>query len=133
MTGRASVEDVAKTLRKVLPEARLHRIPTHPERREILLAVLCVGLKRRYPYSEPELNDVLKDRLAELNADVDHVSCRRFMVDLGFIRRHRAGIRYFLNYPKVESTLSDDAMDAAQGLVEEALAFNRKRRRRLAS
>lgn len=126
MTTRASVEVVSTILRKALPEARLHRIPRHPEHRDVVLAILCLGMRRRYPYSETEFNELLITELAELRADVDHVTCRRYMVDLGFVKRDRAGIRYFLNYPKVESTLSDEAMASASELVEKALV-NRKR------
>ena len=126
MTTRASVEVVSTILRKALPEARLHRIPRHPEHRDVVLAILCLGMRRRYPYSETEFNKLLITELAALSADVDHVTCRRYMVDLGFVKRDRAGIRYFLNYPKVESTLSDEAMASASELVEKALV-NRKR------
>ena len=124
MTSRASAEAVASVLRKALPEAKLNRIPRHPERRDIVLAILCLGMQRRYPYSEIEFNEYLESALAELHASVDHVTCRRYMVDLGFVKRDRAGTRYFLNYAKVESTLSDDAMASANELVEKALAFH---------
>ena len=129
MTNRASVQTVAAALKKSLPEAQLIRIPRHPERRNIVLAILCLGLRRRYPYKENEINDYLKSALAEFNSRVDHVTCRRYMIDLGFVKRDRAGIRYFLNYPKVESTLSEEAMESAQDLVEQALA-NRRRKPR---
>ncbi len=91
MTNRASREAVAVALKKALPEARLMRIPRHPERREIVLAILCLRMRRRYPYAEAELNGYLQGALAELHASVDHVTCRRYMVDLGFVKRDRAG------------------------------------------
>jgi len=129
MSNRASVQTVAEALKKSLPEAQLIRIPRHPERRNIVLAILCLGLQRRYPYKENEFNDYLKSALAEFNSRVDHVTCRRYMVDLGFVKRDRAGIRYFLNFPKVESTLSEEAMASARDLVEQALAHRRRRSR----
>jgi hypothetical protein len=109
-----------------MPEAKLSRIPRHPERRDIVLAILCLEMRRRYPYAETEINEYLARALAALRANVDHVTCRRYMVDLGFMKRDRAGTRYFLNYPKLEATLSAEAIDAANNLVEDALAFRRK-------
>ena len=113
-----------------MPEAKLSRIPRHPERRDIVLAILCLEMRRRYPYTETEINEYLARALAALRANVDHVTCRRYMVDLGFMKRDRAGTRYFLNYPKVEATLSTEAIDAANKLVEHALAYRRKPSRR---
>jgi hypothetical protein len=130
VASRASSETVASTLRKSLHEAKLPRIPRHPERRDIVLAILCLGMQRRRAYAETEFNEYLEGALAELRANVDHVTCRRYMVDLGFVKRDRAGARYILNYPKVESTLSDDAMAAAGKLVEDALSFRKGSSRR---
>jgi hypothetical protein len=114
MTGRASAETVSRVLGRVLTQGGLSRIPRHPERRDIVLAVLCVGLRRRVPYTEIEFNDLLESGLAGLKARVDHVTCRRYMVDYGFVKRDRAGKRYFLNYPKLESALTDEAMRSAR-------------------
>ncbi len=114
-------------LRKVLPEASLSRIPRHPEHRNIVLAIFCLGLRRRYPYSEVELNDLLQKQLDLMCAGVDYVTCRRYLVDFDFVKRDRAGTRYFLNYPKVESTLSGDAMASASELIKDALKARRRR------
>jgi len=66
-----------------------------------------------------EFNELLEGELAKMHARVDHVTCRRYMVDFGFVKRDRAGTRYFLNYPKVESTLSDEAIASAAELLKE--------------
>ena len=116
-------------LRKVLAEASLNRIPRHPEYRNIVLAVFCTGLRRRYPYTEVELNELLQEQLDLMCAAVDHVTCRRYLVDYGFVKRDRAGTRYFLNYPKVESTISGDSMVSASELVKDALNARRRRPR----
>ena len=52
------------------------------------------------------------------------------MVDFGFVKRDRAGTRYFLNFPKVEATLSPAAIASARMLVKDALARRTKRRRK---
>ena len=128
-TNRASVERVVEVLTKAVPD-RLHRIPRHPGHREIVLAILCIGMHRRYPYTEIEVNEFLESRLARLNARVDHVTCRRYMVDLGFVKRDRPGTRYFLNYPKLEATLSEEAMTSADQLIDQVLSEVHRRRSR---
>jgi hypothetical protein len=125
MFSPASPEVVLESLRKVLPEAKLRRIPRHPQRRDILLAIFCMRMRRRYPYTESELNELLADAIADVNADVDHVTWRRFLIDLGFVKRDRAGTRYFLNFPKIESTLSTASMDSAETLIVRAMGSAR--------
>lgn len=117
----ASPAEVAVALKKVLVTGALRRIPKHPVHRDIVLALLCLHMQRRYPYDELELNGYLASRLQTMNALVDHVTCRRYLVDLGFVRRDRAGTRYFVNPVRVESTLSPRAAGAATALLAEAL------------
>ena len=126
MSSRASVEVVSRVLGKVLVEGRLNRIPRHPEHRDIVLAILCLGMRRRYPYAETEFNKYLEGALIELRARVDHVTCRRYLVDFGFVKRDRAGTRYYLNGPKLESSLSNEAIASARDLIRKALADRRK-------
>jgi len=105
------------------------RIPRNPEHRDIVLAIVCLGMRRRYAYSEVEFNDYLKEALVRLNAVVDHVTCRRYLVDTGFVKRDRAGTRYYLYYPKVRSTLAEDTVADIGELIEEALSSPRRHRR----
>ncbi|HEX7037271.1 MAG TPA: DUF2087 domain-containing protein [Pseudomonadales bacterium] len=118
----ASPEEVAAVLRKVLITGRLQRIPRNPRHRSVLLAALCLQLRRRYPYSEPELNEQLKEALAALPAVVDYVTLRRYLVDLGFLRRDRAGRRYLLDYRRVAATLGPEAIAA----YSDAAALNNR-------
>ena len=122
MPTPASHAEIDETLRRSLPRGELARIPRHPERRDVLLALICLRLTRRYPYSEPELNASLREALAALNARVDHVTCRRYLVDLGFLRRDRAGQRYFLYFPKIRETLAEEIIESDQDFIGEALA-----------
>ena len=132
MSTPASRETAADAMQRALHEERLHRIPKHPERRDIVLALISSFLERRYPYSEVELNETLKEILERFAADFDHVTCRRYLVDLGFLKRDRAGQRYFLNFPKLEETLTEAVRDDVENLVQEALTAERDRRQRRA-
>ncbi|MEQ8859318.1 MAG: DUF2087 domain-containing protein [Pseudomonadales bacterium] len=116
---------VASAIGKALVTGSLRRIPKNPRHRDIVLALLCVGMRRRYPYSEIEINRYLRGALGQMEAVVDHVTCRRFLVDLGFLRRDRAGARYFLNPARLESTLKVEAVHCASELIEQALEKRR--------
>lgn len=98
--------EVHDALKKSLPRGTLARIPRHPRRRDIILGLISLSLERRYPYGEIELNDLLSSTLSIMDSEVDHVTCRRYLVDFGFLKRDRAGSRYYLNFPKLESTLA---------------------------
>ena len=115
----ASPEEVMGALKKILATGRLQRIPKKTRPRDIMLATLCLSMQRRHPYTERELNEVLKTQLQSMHALVDHATCRRYLVDLGFLKRDRAGIRYFLNYPRIESALSSEARTCAKAFLEE--------------
>jgi hypothetical protein len=120
-SNRADLDTVTDVLTKVLVQAQFNRIPRHPVHRDILLATLALAMRRRYPYSELELNGYLQQELSALRSQVDHVTCRRYLVDLGFIKRDRAGTRYFLNYPKIESALADEAIAQVRQLARDLL------------
>jgi hypothetical protein len=126
----ANVDQVSAVLWKALPGARLLRIPRNPEHRDILLAVIALEIRRRYPYTEIELNEHLRERLAGLNAEVDHATCRRYLVDCGFLKRDRAGTRYYLYYPKLAGTLSEEVMEQIETLIAEAMADRLRREQR---
>jgi hypothetical protein len=129
MSNPASVDEARIALRKALPGPvpGLQRIPRNPGYRDVVLGILALSLQRRYPYTEPELRDVLEEALVEFNGSVDHVTCRRYMVDLGFVKRDRAGMRYFVNYPRVESALSKEVIDTHHDLIAAALLANTKK------
>lgn len=127
MNHPPSEKEVSEVLQKALHHASLTRIPRNPRHRDLVLALVCLDMQRRYPYTEIEFNDYLKHELSAFNANVDHVTFRRYAVDCGFVKRDRGGNRYFLNYPKVEATLGSDMTEAKPGLISAALAASRRR------
>ncbi|MEZ5558614.1 MAG: DUF2087 domain-containing protein [Pseudomonadales bacterium] len=110
--------DIDRTLRRALVKGQLTRIPRHPGRRDLILATLCLRLRRRHPYTEIELNNYLRTRLERWPATLDHVTCRRYLVDLGFLKRDRAGRRYLLNYPRLEAVLTPEAATVAEAFLQ---------------
>lgn len=126
----SDAEHVKTILRRALARAKLVRIPKNPEHRDVVLAIFALTLQRRYPYSEIELNDVLNRGLTRFNATVDHVTCRRYLVDCGFVKRDRAGERYFLNYPRLAEVTVIDSPETAFQIVDEVLTETRNRSRK---
>lgn len=127
MNQPPSEAEISEVLQKALHHASLSRIPRNPRHRDIVLALVCLDMQRRYPYTETEFNDYLRQELSEFNARVDHVTCRRFAVDCGFVKRDRAGNRYFMNFPKVQATLGPDLLETKSALIDAALTASRKR------
>jgi len=124
-TAGYDADQVKALLGKAMPRGRLQRMPRNPEQRDLLLACCAVGLERRYPYSEVELNEALRVFLERLEARVDHVTCRRYLVDLDFLKRDRAGNRYYLNWPRLEATVAPAVLEALDRLLDSALAARR--------
>ena len=114
-------EHLKRVFKKLFSQGALNRIPKNPEHRDLILAVISMPLIRRYPYSEPELNELLAEELAGMHARVDHVTARRYLVDLGFLKRDAAGTRYYLNYLKQQEVLPAALGEVAQSIVRNAI------------
>ena len=126
MTSAAGTDALAAALRKAMPAGTLARIPKHPDRRDLILAAISTSVERRYPYTELELRVTLEETLRKFQATIDHVTCRRYLVDCGFLKRDRAGSRYFLNYLKLAETLSAAAQSAVDELIDQTLRSSRR-------
>lgn len=129
----ADVKELGKTLGTLLRSGALTRIPKKPEPRDQLLGTVSSTLHRRYPYDEPALNEALKETLTALNAQVDHVTARRYLVDFGFLKRNRDGTRYYLNYQRLAEALDESAQQQAMAIASAELAAARQRQREKAA
>lgn len=129
----ADTNELRETLRILLRSGALTRIPKKPEQRDQLLGTVSSTLHRRYPYDEPALNEALKEVLATLNAQVDHVTARRYLVDFGFLMRNRDGTRYYLNFQRLAQALDEDAQSEAMPIANAELAAARERQREKAA
>ena len=126
MTALEEAEDL---LRKLLRPGRLQGFPSHPDRRDTVLAVAAGALMRRHPYGEKEINELLIDWLKSVRARIDHVTLRRRMVDCGFLKRTRDGSRYLLNYGRVAGVLGDPAPRVNAGAILDGILREREARK----
>ena len=126
----ATREAVEGLLRRLLQSGQLQGFPKHPGQRDTVLAVAATGLTRRRPYPEREINEALAGWLASVRADIDHVTLRRRMVDLGFLKRRTDGSVYFLNYGRVAEVLGDPAVEVDAGAINDDILRERGARRR---
>ena len=129
MTGQAGAAEHA--LRRILRSGSLETFPTHPRDLDVVLAVAAVALMRRRPYNEQEINAALLDWLESVHAWMDHVTLRRRMVDLGFLKRTVNGSRYFMNYGRVVEVLGDPAVELDAGAIAREVMRDREERKRL--
>jgi hypothetical protein len=66
---------------------RLETIPAGRERRQALLEYVVTGFARDREYSEDEVNRILQ------SVHSDHATLRRYLVDVGLLRRERGVYR----------------------------------------
>ena len=129
----ATRETVEGLFRRLLHSGQLQWFPKDPKHLDMVLAVAAATLTRRRPYPEWEINNALAVWLASARGDIDHVTLRRRMVDLGFLKRRRDGSVYFLNYGRVAEVLGDPAVEIdAAAILNDILRERGVRRRAFA-
>lgn len=128
--SRAPRGDIETLFRNLLQTGALQALPTNPHVRDTVLAVATGGLARQRPYAEREVNDVLSAWLTSVRATIDHVTLRRRMVDLGFLKRTTDGSRYYLNFGRVAAILGDGAVGVDAGAIADDIVRGREARKR---
>ena len=122
---------VERFLRRFFRSGSFAAFPTHFRDLDVLLAVAASTLIRRRPYAEPEINEVLIEWLESVHGSLDHVTLRRRMVDVGFLKRTVNGSRYFLNYGRVAEVLGDPAVEVDAGAIMDEILRDRETRKRI--
>jgi biotin operon repressor len=84
-----SAED-KKTLRNCTFNGRLRQIPSKEKNLLVVLRWLASKFEGGRTYTEPEVNAIIQQ------AHEDYATLRRDLVDFGFLRRERAGSKYWL-------------------------------------
>ena len=79
-----------------------------------VLALVWAGLPSQGPHSERQINELLKSQIANTACfiDVDHVELRRWLVDLGWLKRDGSG-REYRRVASVEMAPQQAALAAA--------------------
>ena len=121
--------DTEAVLRNLLRTGALQALPTHPQVLDTLLALATGAVARERPYAEWEVNQTLSAWLESVRAKVDHVTLRRRMVDLGFLKRTTDGSRYYLNFGRVSGVLGDGAVEIDAGAIVDEIVRAREARR----
>lgn len=123
-------KDTETLLRNLLQTGALQSLPANPHVLDTVLAVATGGFVRQRPYAEREVNDLLSAWLASVRARIDHVTLRRRMVDLGFLKRTRDGSRYYLNVGRVAGILGSGVVEVDAGAITDDIVRGREARKK---
>ena len=123
-------QDTETLLRNLLQTGALQSLPSNPLILDTVLAVATGGFVRQRPYAEREVNDLLSAWLASVHARIDHVTLRRRMVDLGFLKRTRDGSRYYLNVGRVAGILGSGVVEIDAGAITDDIVRGREARKK---
>ena len=116
-------------LKRLLANGPLTAMPKRPDDQVLIARLAGTRFKADRAYREADVNEKLKDWLATFSAPygIDHVTLRRFMVDMQVLARDRSGSTYRLNSASLEGV--DVSLDPAR-ILAEASAEREARRRR---
>jgi hypothetical protein len=118
-----------KTFKRLLSNGPLTAMPKRPEDQVLIARLAGTRFRADHAYREADVNETLKEWLATFSAPygIDHVTLRRFMVDMQVLKRDRSGSTYHLNPACVEGI--DASLDPARVLAQ-ASAEREERRKR---
>ena len=119
----------ATTLKRLLANGPLTAMPKRPEDQILIARLAGTRFRADKAYREADVNETLKEWLATFSAPygIDHVTLRRFMVDMQVLTRDRSGSTYHLNPVRIEGI--DASLDPAR-ILAEASAEREARRKR---
>ncbi len=104
-----------KRLRNVCLRSQFYSLPRKLHDRHVLFHAISMTLDAETLYTEVELNDALKGWLAQLapEANSDHVTLRRALVDYRYLVRDTHGRQYQIN-PEAPASPLTMAPEVAQ-------------------
>ena len=110
MTTPLTVEQVERSLRRLLRGGKLSNIPKRQTDRDILLALAAARLESDQPADEADVNIALNEWLAGFcTPAIDHVTIRRHLVDYGYLRRDAPGRLYKVYAGRLDATITHEA------------------------
>ncbi len=125
--------ELERLLARLLKSGRLKRLPKSHKEQKIFAALAASIFDPQKRYSENELNEQLADWLSGFvrSASLDHVTVRRYMVDLGFLLRDAKGSVYRTNQAVISTVISPDARMVQPAEIYEAQRLESAMRRRV--
>ncbi|MBD1917970.1 MULTISPECIES: DUF2087 domain-containing protein [Cyanophyceae] len=108
MIGR---DQVMKVLGRLLSSGPIDHLPRKFSDTELLMALAASSFNAKQEYSEKEVNDHLVDWLKGFTdpTGLDHVTVRRYLIDLKFFLRNPSGSSYWMNEAVIALVLEPEA------------------------
>jgi hypothetical protein len=104
-------EQVRKVLARLFGGGLINHLPKKLSDTELLMALAASSFKAKQQYSEKEVNVHLIQWLKGFTdpTGIDHVTVRRYLIDLRFLRRDPSGSSYCTNETVIASILQPEA------------------------
>ena len=129
-TTTLNTEEVEKMLKRLFNGGELRRLPKGRRDTEALLALAASSLDPRQTYLEKDLNEALKEWLEGFTyRTLDHVTIRRYLVDLNMLIRDERGSWYRTNQAVINTIIEPDARSIRPIEIYEAVLQERQARK----
>jgi hypothetical protein len=104
-------QQVKNTLTRLLNGGLIDHLPRKFSDTQLLIALAASSFSAKQQYSEKEINDHLVHWLKGFTCPtgLDHVTVRRYLVDLKFLLRNPPGSSYWVNEEAIASVLTSEA------------------------
>ena len=129
----ATKEEVEQLLRRLFKGGLIGRIPKGRKDAEVFLALAAARVDSQAYLTESEINEELKDWLEGMAnpSDLDHVTVRRYLVDLGMVFRDAEGHSYRTNQAVINRYIDVSARTVAPTEILAEVELARAQRRKV--
>lgn len=120
-------------LRRLFQGGVIRRMPKTRKDTETFLALAASNLDPRIKYSESEVNKELAEWMADITCPIglDHVTLRRYLVDLCFLLRDAPGSSYSANQTVINNAIDPSARSIQPRSILEDVQRERDQRKRV--
>lgn len=119
-------------LRRLFKGGVIRRMPKNRKDAQTFLALAASNLDPQIKYSESEVNRELVDWMADITCPIglDHVTLRRYLVDLCFLLRDASGSSYSANQTVINNAIDPSARSIQPRDILEDVQRERNQRKR---
>lgn len=129
-TPPVSRPELEKIFWRLFNGGEIRRLPKSRKDTEALLALAAASLDPRQQYSEVEVNEALQDWLQGFTYQtLDHVTIRRYLVDLNMLLRDEPGTWYRTNQAVIGTYIEPDARSVRPVDIFKAVIQKREARK----